>query len=130
MNTQHQIVRLFAIVLFMAFILSSCSKDERNTILPTCEIITINITNNLDDDISNLDVEGENIGTLKAGETHHGICLDQVILKTLNFSGTYNDNFTTSLVPSIGFHPIITEPSIFNIGIESVQNDIFSFSID
>jgi len=130
MNTIQQPIKLIAISLFVAFFLSSCSKEEPITILPICDVITVNITNNLDDDILDVDIEGVNIGTLKAGDTFNGICLDQIILQKISINGTINGNQATSPGITVGVFPIISEISTFHIKIESVENNLLTYSID
>jgi len=91
-----------ALCWLVTILLIGCTKEnkiDQSTDI-TCEAVTINVSNNLEEDITDLFLNEVNIGTLKAGETYNNLCLDRLDLfnensPILTLAGVYKGSVVT-----------------------------------
>lgn len=100
MNNLSDSFKIISFGILLTFLMSACNKTlEPIEIEPVvvCDFVTINVTNELDNDIIGLSINNESIGDVKSGETISEICLDQIMVDfgitypLLQLIGTYDD---------------------------------------
>lgn len=135
MNYLNQIAKITALSLLMAILLSSCSKEE---VLvhskEICDNLSLKITNNLDETISDLFVEGIEIGELEKGDSISNVCLELItsdsgVFPYLNFIGTYLGEQTGQYMIICGTGLQVIKSGNFEISLTSISDNIIYYEI-
>ena len=114
--------------LLAASLLTSCSKTE----VKKCDRVTINVTNLLDKNITNLSIDGVVVGNVASGGTNENICLDLVhhigSSPLLYLSGRYDGENIDLQIIQCGTGLKTDESGTYDIEITNVLNGVFYYT--
>jgi len=132
MRTIFNITKNISLYCLTAILLISCAKEELELDPIMCNQVTLHITNNLDDEIVDLSVEGVSIGTLAAGETYNELCLDQVsassgIYPFVSLMGTYKDQVLGEDIYFCGVGLVTVDNAVYHIQVNDATDSIFLY---
>lgn len=121
---------------FIPLLLFSCMKDSKNTNHSegVCENVSLHVTNSLDKEISELVIEGVEIGLLKASETIEHICLDQVEVSSKDIPllselyGIYEGQEVGQYIIYCGPNMELIANGSYHIVLESIEEKQIIFS--
>jgi len=134
MNNLIQKVKIVAVCLLGAIIITSCTKEEENPNQATaiCDHVSISVRNSLDGDISDLSIDGIEVGDLAQGAISEEICFDRIAVQgdvvILYLTGTFDDEFKDGYINFCGTGMTITTNGSYNIDITTVLDNFFLYT--
>ena len=133
MNNLLHYSKIIALSLLVVSMLSSCSKEDIES-KQVCDHVSIKLTNNLDETIKDLFLEGVEVGDLKSGETIDAICLDLIttdsgVYPYLNIIGEYEGESTGQYMIICGTGMTVEDSGTYEVEITSLINNIFYYEV-
>lgn len=131
-----QSYRITCFAFILALLLTSCSKTEESIVHSSkvCEFVTINITNSLNEAISDLTINEEIVGNIQSNQTITEICLENVPADSsidgypmLHLVGSYQGELKGENFGYCGVGIIMVDSGTFNIEITEVNEYGFSY---
>lgn len=135
----NQYSKIMSICMLLACTLAACSKIEppiEDSIGVDCDKITLTVTNSLDEKITDLSINGVEVGEIQSGETILGVCLDEAIANTsstlvmLQISGEYDDESIGGCFVYCGLGMAIIDAGSYEVDIIDVNKDGFDYSAE
>jgi len=125
----NHIFKKVALCWLATFLFIGCTQENEKDMSMeiSCEAITINVSNNLEKDITDFFVKEVNIGTLKAGETYSNLCFESLSLfnetsPVLTLVGVYEGSVVTDRPYYTGAPEYINYTGTYNVELTKIED--------
>ena len=136
MNNLFHFSKIASFCILLALLFTACSKSiesiEQEAI--SCDFVSMDVTNSLDQDIFGMEINGVAVGDIKSGETITEVCLDNMMIDQginyplIHILGTYDGKFLGENFGYCGVGTASITTGIFSIEITDTSEYLFFYS--